>query len=361
MSNNLYVDIHGLQILPPSNVNRDDTGSPKSCTYGGVNRARVSSQAWKRAIRKEFKEIFSEEDLGSRTLRAVEMVADSIQKLNSEISRTDASKMAETALTTAGIKIKADKKKEDEKKTEALLFLSNAQANKLAELAVADEKDKKAYKSAIAFQPSVDLALFGRMVASDPSLNIDATCQVAHAISTHQVENEYDYFTAVDDLNPDDTAGAGHIGNTEFNSSVLYRYATINVKELQKYLGLKTVDAVVGFLKAFVMSMPTGKQNSFANRTIPSDVYITVRTDQPVSLVGAFENPVKTSQDGYSKRSAKQMAGYAAELYDQFVPEPEFSAVIGSNLENLGEKMSFKKALEAVGEFLEKDLSAEEA
>lgn len=354
----MYVDVHALQILPPSNVNRDDTGSPKSCIYGGVTRARVSSQAWKRAIRNEFKDIFSEAELGSRTLRAVEMVADEIEKKKEGISRKEALKLAEKALTNVGIKIK--NKSDTEKKTEALLFISHIQAEKLAELIVADEQDKKLYKDEFGKNPSVDLALFGRMVASDPSLNCDAACQVAHAISTHQVETEYDYFTAVDDLNPEDNTGAGHIGNTEFNSSTLYRYATINIKELYKSLGLKTPEAVAGFIKAFVFSMPTGKQNSFANRTLPSDVYITIREDQPVSLAGAFEEPVKLGKDGFEKRSAKQMQKYAKDVYDQFVGEPVFTAVVGANLDELGEKMSFQKAVEAVGDFLEKELSAEE-
>lgn len=129
------------------------------------------------------------------------------------------------------------------------------------------------------------------MVASDPSLNYDAAAQVAHSISTHAVQNEYDYFTAVDDCAPEDNAGAGHLGTVEYNSSTLYRYATVNTAELAEQLGAKEVPGVVrAFADAFIRSMPTGKQNTFANRTLPDAVYVTIRGDQPVNLCGAFES-----------------------------------------------------------------------
>ena len=88
--------------------------------------------------------------------------------------------------------------------TDALFFLSPAQARELAQLAMAGETDKQQYKNALKDYPAVDMALFGRMVASDPSLNYDAAAQVAHSISTHEVRSEYDYFTAVDDCAPGD-------------------------------------------------------------------------------------------------------------------------------------------------------------
>lgn len=124
----------------------------------------------------------------------------------------------------------------------------------------------------------MDMALFGRMVADDPSLNYDAAAQVAHSISTHAVQNEYDYFTAVDDCQAEDNAGAGHLGTVEYNSSTLYRYATVNVMELAGQLGAEqAAETVRAFGEAFLFSMPTGKQNSFANRTLPDAVYVTIR------------------------------------------------------------------------------------
>ncbi|KAA8721557.1 type I-E CRISPR-associated protein Cas7/Cse4/CasC [Corynebacterium phocae] len=129
-----------------------------------------------------------------------------------------------------------------------------------------------------------------------PDLNADACCQVAHAIGVHPLEAEFDYFTAVDDNAPEDNAGAGMIGTIEYNASTLYRYATINVPALIESLG--SVDAaakaVAAFAESFAVSMPTGKQNTFANRTRPEFFAASIRTDQPVNLVGAFEDAVNS-------------------------------------------------------------------
>ena len=330
-SNHCYVDLHVLQPLPPSCVNRDDTGSPKTAIYGGTARARVSSQAWKHAMRLMFGQLFSKEDLAQRTKLPQDLVSEKIAALDSSL---DGKKLAKAVLKNAGIKI--DEKKEQ---TDALLFISHAQAAALAKLAVEHanhpEEDDKFYKEsckiALKENPSFEIALFGRMVASDPSLNYDAAAQVAHSISTHTVHNAYDYFTAVDDRARNDTSGAAHLDTTEFNSSTLYRYATVNVTELQKSLGEMTPEVVANFVKAFFLSMPTGKQNSFANRTLPDLAYITMRTDQPVNLVGAFENPVKAGSDGYGLASEKRLVEYAQKTYRQFVSEPIASYGIGGN------------------------------
>ena len=327
-NNNLYIDLHVLQTVPPSCVNRDDTGSPKTAVYGGVTRARVSSQAWKHEMRKLFSEMLTEAELGYRTKRIVGLVADEISKLSTDL---DAEKSATDALTKAGLKIKSA-----DKGTDALFFMSRAQALELARLAVQGESDTKKYKEALKTTPSLDMILFGRMVADDPTLNFDAAAQVAHAISTHEVRNEYDYFTAVDDCAPEDNAGAGHLGTVEFNSSTLYRYATVNVSELAR--GLATDDlakAVRCFAEAFICTMPTGKQNTFANRTLPDMVYAAVRRDQPVNLVGAFEKPIK-SNGGYVENSENAFCDYAKEVYHLFAPKPELSLGV-SRHDRLGE------------------------
>ena len=145
------------------------------------------------------------------------------------------------------------------------------------------------------------MVLFGRMVAEAASLNYDAAAQVAHSISTHAVQNEYDYFTAVDDCPDSDNAGASHLDTKEYNSATLYRYATVNVMELERHLGAKKAAEVVrSFGEAFIRSMPTGSQNTFANRTLPDAVYVTIREDQPVNLCGAFERAVRKSAEGYA-------------------------------------------------------------
>lgn len=190
---------------------------------------------------------------------------------------------------------------------------------------------KKACQEALMAAPSVDMALFGRMVADDPSLNFDAACQVAHAISTHAVQNEFDYFTAVDDCAPEDNAGAGHLGTVEFNSSTLYRYATVNACALAENLKADTPQAIRAFVEAFVRSMPTGKQNTFANRTLPDAVVVMLREDQPVNLCGAFEKPVAAKEDegyGYVEASKKALCDYAKQVQD-YVPAPAKTLKVG--------------------------------
>ena len=180
MKKRLYVDFHVLQTVPPSCINRDDTGSPKTAIYGGVTRARVSSQAWKHTMRQAFVEesLLDEEDVGKRTKKVTELVEKEIAALAPE---KDAAKLAKKTLDNAGIK-------NDEKGTKALFFISQAQIKALAQLAVEECTDKKEYKKALSTAPSADIALFGRMVADDPSLNFDAAAQVAHSISTHAVQ-----------------------------------------------------------------------------------------------------------------------------------------------------------------------------
>jgi CRISPR system Cascade subunit CasC len=345
-NNLLYVDVHVLQTVPPSCINRDDTGSPKTASYGGVTRARISSQAWKRAMRMMFRENYPFEKLAERTLKIIDMVADEIRSIG-DIDNPE--KAAENVLSHAGLKIRSI-----DKGTGALFFMSSAQAQALAKLVVlegagADKVPKEVQEKAkrsLRESPGIDIALFGRMVADDPSLNTDASAQVAHSISTHRVTNEYDYFTAVDDRAPEDTAGAGHIGTVEFNSATLYRYATIAVHELEKQLGDDTAMAVVEFVRAFALSMPTGKQNTFANRTTPEMILVTIRNNQPVNLVGAFERPVIANDSGYIIPSAARLVEQAKKIYHDFAGEPVASLVTGALLSELGSPVSFDELLE---------------
>lgn len=232
--------------------------------------------------------------------------------------------------------------------------MSNKQAKEIAKLVCDGEEDKNAYKKALKDNPSVDIALFGRMAASDPTLNYDAAAQVAHAISTHTIQNEYDYFTAVDDLQDDDNAGAGHLGTVEFNSSTLYRYANVNVTELSKALDnlYDAVDVVKKYVEAFVRSMPTGKENTFANRTFPDAIYVTVRNDQPVNLCGAFEKPVRASEDGYVAESESKLVEYAGKVYDNFAAKPLAAFCVGDKLADIAEKMTFLELLERLEAYL---------
>ena len=314
----LYVDFHVLQTVPPSCVNRDDTGSPKTAVYGGAVRARVSSQAWKHAMRVMFTgEMSGEVEIGKRTLRAIDLVADELAELLPGQDRKKLEKMSQDALKRAGITFKKSDKKDGEKSdnTSALLL----------------------------------------------SLNYDAAAQVAHSISTHTVQNEFDYFTAVDDCAPEDNAGAGHLGTVEYNSATLYRYATVNVLELVRTLGAEqAAQTVRAFGEAFIRSMPTGKQNSFANRTLPDAVYITLRQDQPVNLCGAFEKPVRKSEEGYAEPSKMALKQYAKELYNTFAEAPEQSFTVGTGLEELAQPMPLNTMLAVLEKAVEEKLSGNE-
>lgn len=347
MRKNVFIDLHVLETVPPSCVNRDDTGSPKTAVYGGTVRARVSSQCWKHAVRESFKRMLPEGDVGLRTKHVYKLLT---QAILARDPQAKADKLAEEALKLAEISLKEEKKaKEGEKKTDALFFISKGQIDELAKLAVNKKLEKKACQTALKTAPAVDIALFGRMVADDPSLNFDATAQVAHAISTHTIHNEYDYFTAVDDCAPEDNAGAGHLGTVEYNSATLYRYATIHVTELQqRYLGERTPEAVRAFIEAFIRSMPTGKINTFANNVLPNAVYVTIRCDQPANLVGAFEEPVQAGNGGYVKASVNALVRHAKSVYHDFLGEPERAFAIGNGMEPLAETMSLSELLDAV-------------
>lgn len=333
MSKNLYFDVHVLQTVPPSCVNRDDTGSPKTAVYGGVNRARVSSQAWKRAMRLEFKRIFDPSLIGYRTKNIESLLIEQMKELDPTKEKTKLEEIAKIVLDESKIK--------KENKKDVLFFISSKQVKALAEIALEYAADatgksekKKIYKDrwqdALKKNPSIDILLFGRMAASNVELNCDAAAQVAHCISTHAVSNEYDYFTAVDDCSADDNAGAGHLGTVEFNSSTLYRYSTVNIAELMENgLSIDEVcDVLSGYLEAFIKAMPTGKQNTFANRTLPCFTYVTIREDQPINMAGAFEKAVTGNGKGYEKDSIDAFLEYTKKVYENYAEYPKKSFVV---------------------------------
>lgn len=316
----LVIDIHALQTLPPSLINRDDTGAPKSAIFGGVPRQRVSSQSWKRAIRSYFEKNVDPESVGDRSKRLPEKIAKLVEDHDGWDTER-AIKQVSDLFKAAGISTEVDSKRikeleksdaEDKKelikearypRTKYLIFLSPQQIDRAVRAIVdADgEKIKKAEaKEILDTQHSVDMAMFGRMIADDAAFNVDAAVQVAHALGIHSSAPEFDYFTAVDDLAEDgEETGAGMIGTVQMMSSTLYRFATVNVAGLTKNLDSEenAKQAVVHFVDAFIKSMPTGKINTFANHTLPELVYVTVRDTRPVSLVTAFEEPVQATDD----------------------------------------------------------------
>lgn len=310
------VEVHILQTTAPGNLNRDDTGSPKTVVYGGTTRARVSSQAWKRPTRQMFRTLLDPHDLGIRTKRVVEVLVNRILERDPSLDRDAVIDAAEKILHDgAGIKLAAPRGKKDSDNADRLsqssylLFLGNRQYDRLADIAIQAMESgnvaefvksaKKDIKKVVADDRSIDVALFGRMVADDTDLNVDAAAQVAHAISVQTIDPESDFFTAVDDVKQDSDeegdSGAAMLGEIEFNSATFYRYANVNVNRLEDTLGdlHATAKAVGCFVQAFVESMPQGKITSFAHTTLPELVVVNVRDTQTVNLVGAFERPVR--------------------------------------------------------------------
>jgi CRISPR system Cascade subunit CasC len=341
----MKIELHLIQNFPPSNLNRDDTGSPKDTEFGGYRRARVSSQCLKRSIRRseEFRAELSG-GIGQRTKRSASLLAERLVDRHGR-DPGDARVVADAALR-ALVGISAE-----EGLTSVLFYVGDDELDDLADrlapiwdslapLAAArreadaqagaeeggDEKKKKGKKEKggdaaraaldTAVAPlkrefinarkgrvgSVDIALFGRMLAEEPTLNIDAACQVAHAISTNKVSMEYDYFTAVDDLNPEGETGAGMIGTVGYNSSCFYRYAMIDADLLARNLGGNrdlAREGIRAFIRGAIAAIPSGKQNTFAAKTPPSFVMAVARgRGMPWSLANAFEKPVRPGETG---------------------------------------------------------------
>jgi CRISPR system Cascade subunit CasC len=347
----MKIELHLLQNFAPSNLNRDDTGSPKDCEFGGHRRARISSQCIKRAIRNAFKSLLPADDLAVRTKRLLKETVDRL--VSKGKSEPEAENAVRAALAGGGLKVGEDNL------TQYLLFLGQGEISALVDLVAnhfdelkavnlatkeegdgkkktaKQEKSKakdavppevaKAVKAILDGGKAVDLALFGRMLADLPEHNVDAACQVAHAISTNKIHSmELDYYTAVDDLKPGDTAGADMIGTVEFNSACYYRYATLDLGQLLKTLGgdkdlaRKGVEA---FLKASIMAIPTGKQNSFAAQNLPSLIYANAHEGPAVSLANAYLKPATPTPDhdlvSKSVDLMDQHAGSLAKLYGQ--------------------------------------------
>ena len=337
----MIVELHAIQSFAPSNLNRDDTGSPKDCDFGGVRRARISSQSLKRAMRR----MFADTDLvpadlrATRTRRIVGRIADVLAKRG--LDRAEAEALAAGVLVAGGIDV-------SEGLTGALVFLGGDECERLADLAAANTDSilgaaqtaevaevrrgsrpksvtppalKRGVEEALGRPQSVDVALFGRMIAELPTGNIDAAAQVAHAISTHRVDLDFDYYTALDDLAGPGETGAAMVDTVEFNAATYYRYATVDVGALQARLAdPEVVSLALGaFLRAAVIAEPTGKQNSFAAHNPPSYVLAVVRDAGAWSLANAFLRPVRASAEtDLVDRSIDALEGYWTRLADMY-------------------------------------------
>ena len=297
-----FIQIHALTVYAPSNLNRDDTGRPKTAKFGGAERLRISSQALKRAIRTSAVFIARVQDnRGTRTQRLGEEIRDYLTGKGMAI---DIATQGARAIATVFGKPKEPKDK-NPTHIEQLAFVSPEERK--AALALADRllagqilpAETKTLVPEVLQQAdtATDIAMFGRMLADNPDYNREAAVQVAHAITTHRVEVEDDFYTAVDDLKkPSEDAGAGFIGELGFGSGVFYLYACIDCDLLEKNLGgdksLAAI-AIAALVEGLATSSPTGKQASFASRARASYMQIEKGSQQPRNLAAAFLAPVR--------------------------------------------------------------------
>lgn len=329
----MLVELHLLTSHAPASLNRDDAGRPKTALFGGVERARISSQAQKRALRTS--PVVQERLAGKLSTRTKELPRMLFEKLKPDYAdREDRLQTACEALTVALGKPDA----KDKLVTSQIVFLTAGEMARIAahvRTAVEDDARMtgKAVKELAATmandiglnerpQDGVDMALFGRMTTDDANSfsDVEASMQVAHPIATHATRTETDYFTAVDDLRAE--RGTGHIGESDFNSAVFYKYFSCNLDALVANLGgdrAAALDALAVVLDAACRVSPSGKQNSFASHSL-ADVALVVLRDQhvPCSLANAFERPVE-SVDPATGAERGFLAPSAEALVDRYV------------------------------------------
>lgn len=377
-----HLELHIIQSVPVSCLNRDDLNSPKTAVFGGVQRARVSSQSWKRAIREMAEKEFdkSGQFKGKRSRLFIEKISAILQGQH-KVAKDTANALS---LCAGHYLAKLDSKQEGKVKT--LVFLSPLEyelfANTLYSLEESKKKElldavsrvdkeklakdddgdddteeeevdnkkksekkltvkkftelvtkilkapiKKAFKGEKETQSlpkdAADIALFGRMVANDHSLTVEAASMFSHALSTHKADNEIDFFAAVDDLQPKEESGAGMTGTLEFNSATYYRFAALNLDMLADADHLKSMtiderkDVVRTFLEATIKAVPTARKNG-ANANTVSDYVLGIVREKghPVQVVNAFESPVRPSIKGFVVESINRMNDEYADLKD---------------------------------------------
>lgn len=291
------LEIHMIQSIPASNINRGEDGDTKTACFGGVDRQRVSSQAWKRPIRTEIQTYCQENslDFGLITKKIEQRIREKCPNVNE--------KKFTKILEELKISQKQTKKDESDKK-DVLMYLSEKEIQRTADYindeSEENDKELKEIVKDSKNQIPLDIALFGRMFASNPELNVYGALKMSHAISTHAVELEDDYFTAVDQL---DSVGAGHIGHNTFTSSTMYRYFAIDLDLLKTNLGDDVKPYIQMIIKAIITAFPKGKENSFAAYTRPSFINLILKNGQPYQYVNAFESPIEADGEGYIKPS----------------------------------------------------------
>jgi CRISPR system Cascade subunit CasC len=349
-----HIALHILQPFPATCLNRDDVGTPKTLRFGGVTRARVSSQCWKRAIRLEARKSRGDLFGGERTRCAAEPLARSLQSLKVPEAELLAQLVCESFLSKKAAEgAQANPEGEDtdgdDEETSGLLYFSPGEiaaiATDLAQLdpavtqkalarAPADKKAavkemQKAQKAvqetasnaakAFSRKDAADISIFGRMVANDHSLNIEGAGLFAHAFSTHKCDNDIDFWTAVDDRK-EDQPGASNLGYAEFNAACYYRYLALNLDLLANAGHLGPIgrngrrQVVCAFLRAALFAVPSARQNGMNGSSLPEFVLGLVASGQPFQLANAFESPVRPEGTGWLKPSTEALERHFAKL-----------------------------------------------
>jgi CRISPR system Cascade subunit CasC len=309
------IELHILQSFPVSCLNRDDVGSPKSAVFGGVNRARVSSQCLKRAIRLSARESTEGElfrGVRSRILR--EPFAQALRAQGVDDEKVLTAKLDEIIAVFS----KPDGKHPEQVTT--AVYLSPGEIDSIAAAVAGGADVRKACKAAVR-NDAADIALFGRMVANDPTLNVEGSAMFSHALSVHRADNDVDFFSAVDDRKVDaEDAGAGMIGTLEFNSALYYRYCAVNLDLFADVNHLGALDlaqrraAMEVFIRATLTAVPGARKNSMNAHTFPCFVLGVVKeSGQPLQLINAFETPV-TGRNGFEKDARDRLLTHHAAL-----------------------------------------------
>lgn len=310
-----YVNLHILTVLPFSNANRDDDGAPKQVTFGGAPRARISSQSKKRHARIAYETSFA----GDRTVRstrlaaqAAEYAAEALTAAGVHVDDSAAEALAKQAKKVVG---KLTSGKEDAKDTIAWLAEDELRqiGQQVAEAHTAGEDTPDLTLPQTT--GALSIAMFGRMFANKPDFNVEAAVQVGHGFTTHEAVIEIDYFTAVDDIVPDDgSKGAGYLSIAQFTSGVYYTSISIDKAQLHRtWTGMDESDAVARLTEAvrqLIVALPTGKQNATNHQSRPAFV-LAVDAAAPLTFAGAFEAPVQAAEDGYLTKSIERLRTHA--------------------------------------------------
>lgn len=366
------IEIHALQTLAPNNLNRDDTGAPKSAMFGGVPRTRLSSQSQKRPMRLAFNEEVRALRIKSTSFstlygeKFVEMLGDRV------VAKTDPLAFlniyAKMVAIGGGSKDSGTTKGDDDDKADtkgAMALLSQAQIEKVLEDAAqaypkkpTTNSVKKPMQELYGYPVTLDIAAFGRMVASNSQSTVEGAVQVAHAISVGTTVPESDYFIAAEDPQAQDladNAGGGFLGETAFASQTYYRYAAIDLDLLARNLqgsGVDIADAVSQIVNAFVKTLPNGRQNTYAAKALPNLVVITEREGQPESWAGAFEKAVLPNREvgGYLEGASRQLTAYVNAQRQAFGTEGEtlvVKAAPGLEVDGLGTETTLAGAVDS--------------